>query len=401
MESFFAAFINVLLYLVLFIVCWRKNKKIGVAEWLILAYVVVAAFCFNTYITDARKWQLSVFRFAYLFTIVSLFILPLSDDAKIDIKYNPISDRKYGWYKLLCYFYIFLSLYSCVVYFPQFQAALTRSDWLDLYEASHEVKASNFFTKIANLFFHLRFLGVVLFFSFLAKRKESKPFMLLLGIAAFAPLVIVTVANASRGGIISIALSVFLSYYLFKSILPRGTKRAISFLFLLFIPVAAIYLWSVTVSRFENGYFYDSVNDSMFYYIGHSMLCFNYGVMDSINGLGMGGYMFDTPGVKNITGTHFGTEFMTFVGCLYLDFGLILTFVIAFIIYRVMKAFVKIGRKGIPEYFIILTYIMFVFNGVFVLPRGYGMQWVEAIIIYFLLRFGEKGSKQRIEHIKY
>ena len=46
-------------------------------------------------------------------------------------------------------------------------------------------------------------------------------------------------------------------------------------------------------------------------------------------------------------------------------------------------------RKGIPELFFLLTYLMYLFNGVFVMGYGYGIQWIEAIFIYIALRVAE------------
>lgn len=388
--SSIAVVLNTILYFLLFIVIWRKNKKIGVGGWLSLVYLTVAILCLNTYYSSPSSWQLSFLYFVYLFFVVLLFFIPLFKESRIAAIKNPIDTYNIKWYKLFTWFYICISLLSCIVYYPQFEAALLNPDWTDLYEASHEVKDSNIFTKFVNLFFHLRFLGVVLFFSFLSKKGVGKFFLILLGVGAFLPLIFVTIANASRGGIISIGFSVLLSFLMFKEIVPRNAKRVIYSLFLLVIPLAGIYFWSVTFSRFGDSPLYEDINDSMLYYAGHSMLCFNYGIMDSITGFADGGYMFDTSAVNNIKGTHFGTDFMTFVGCMYLDCGFIMSLILSLLVCLVMNSFMKKINKGIPEYFIILTYIMFLFNGVFVLPRGYAMQWVEAIVIYMLLKTGER-----------
>lgn len=398
--SLFAASFNVFMYLSLFVILWRKNHRVDVCGWLALIYLIVAALCLNTYCTSPLDWNLSVFNFVYLFVVILFFFIPLSNGSRIDVKFNPINDRTIGWYKIFSFFYICISLFSCIIYYPQFESALINPEWSDLYEASHEVKESNIFTKFANLFFHLRYLGVVLFFSFLLKRDSRRIFLLLLGAGAFLPLVFVTVANASRGGVLRLGFSIFLSYIMFREILPKHVKRVIYMLLIASIPLAIIYFWVVSISRFDSGVLYGGVENSLMYYAGHSMLCFNYGVMDSITGFANGGYMFDTDGVNNIRGTHFGTDFMTFVGCIYMDFGFFVTLLLAIMVCGFMNSFIKKSHKGISEYFVMLTYIMFLFDGVFVLPRGFAVQWIETIIIYLLLKAGENVFRPSIKYLK-
>ena len=288
--------INVLLYFLFFLFVKRKNKIWGVCELLLLVYVIVAALCASTYYRDPLSWHLYPNNFLYLFLVIMLFFIPLVHDNRISVIVSPLNNKVYSWYKTFTFFYIVVSLYSCVVYLPNFILALTSPDWATLYDSSHEIKASNIFTKVANLFFHLRYLGLVLFFSYLSNKKEKTLFLTFLGIAAFFPLIIVTVSNASRGGVLRLSISAFLSYVMFKQILSRKVKKFFYAIFVTCVPLALLFFWAVSFSRFDASYYYDSTNDSLLYYAGHSMLCFCYGVMDTINGFAGGGYMFDTFG---------------------------------------------------------------------------------------------------------
>ena len=60
-----------------------------------------------------------------------------------------------------------------------------------------------------------------------------------------------------------------------------------------------------------------------------------------------------------------------------------------------IKKFLKKRDRGIPELFIILYYLMYLFNGVFVNGLGYGNQWLETIFIYIMLKFAEKLFKSK------
>ena len=308
---------------------------------------------------------------------------------------NPLSS--YNVYRTIAKVYIVLAIFSSIVYFPIALDSLRSSDLADIYEMAHEEKEGNLFSKFTNLFFHVRYLGMVLFFSFLAKEKQSKIFLFLLGIAAFLPVILATISLASRGGMVALFANFAIVYLMMKDILPKYVKRTLIIAVSIIIPLILIYFIAVTVSRFEESSLNIDAGESMMYYLGHSMLTFNYGVMDTIQNYANGAYMFDCSSLKDIRfGTHFGTNFITFVGVLYLDFGLVGTVLVAIIF---CSYFCKIGRRrflDIPDIYLLLTYSMLIFNGVFVLGRGYGIQLLEAWIIYFLLKFIQRATIGRM-----
>ena len=187
---------------------------------------------------------------------------------------------------------------------------------------------------------------------------------------------------------------------MFEPSLPSKVGRWLKTIAIMIAPILILYFVQVSVSRFDVGTTeYESSNSSYIAYLGQSMLLFNYGVMDNISGFSEGGYMFDNE-VKlgQIRGTHFGSGFITFIGCIYLDFGFWGTLLFALLTFFLLKALFNKRKLGIPELFILLTYVMFVFNGVFVSGRGYGHQWVEAFVIYILLKKTETliTTKKRI-----
>lgn len=385
-----AVVMNALFYCILFIHTWRTNKKLGAAEMLLSIYLVVSIACVFYYYTDSQFWQLSPFRFAYLFLVFYIFYKPVMRDKSIEISQNPLKNP--SLYKNIAIGYILIALYSCAVYLPQVYLILQNPDWAELYADAHEEMEGNIFIKIANLFFHFRYLGIVLFFVFLAQKNVSRTFIIILGVASFLPVVLVTLKNASRGGIVALIVSVYLAFRLFDNILNPKIKTSIKKLGLFMLPIIGVYFIAVTISRFDDniGTGYDSSESALLSYLGHSMLKFNYGVMDTTTDYAWGGYMFDIKdGLKQIRGAHFGTDFITFVGTLYLDYGPLGTLIIAFIVSQIMRNFLKSKKYGIPELFLVLYYMMYLFNGVFVNGIGYGNQWFETIIIYYLLKFAE------------
>lgn len=387
-------YINTLLYALLFLYAWRKNKKLGPSEVLLSIYVVVAVASIFLYKSEPYAWHLDVLNLGYLFIIISIFVKPIISDKVVEVCNCPISNI--DLYTKISIGYIILAIYSCIAYIPQVYLALQNPEWADMYAESHEVVEGNIYTKLANLFFHFRYLGIVLFFSFLSLNKRiNKGLIVFLGIAAFLPCFMVTLLHASRGGIIRLLISFILAYKMFEPTLSSNFKKRFYKLILVFLPIAFIYFMAVTNSRFEDNKAtgFDSSQSALLSYLGQSMMTFDYGVMDSQTGFGHGFYMFDKPEWGSIKGTHFGSNFMTFVGCLYLDYAAFGTFLIAILVFFSLNVFLKKRPRGIPEIYVILYYLMYLFNGVFVHGLGYGNQWIEVIVTYFLLKLAEKSVK--------
>ncbi len=388
MENGVDVIINAFLYLLLFFFFYKKNRQIGPIEILIALYAFVAICAVNLFFIDKNRWELHLGYFIYLFIAVFVFLLGVSNDRAIVLHKNPISS--YSFYKKLSILYIVLALFSCFFYMPQVIYVLENPKWALLYEDSHEATDTSIIIKLANLFFHLRYLGVVLFFSILSHEKSSKELKILLGIGAFLPVFIVTMLNASRGGLIILVASLVMTYFMFRPILASSIKKTIKRFFIILAPIFVLYFIGVSVSRFSDDLAtgYSSTNDALWDYLGHSMLYFNNGVMDCITSYGHGSYMFALHD-NSIKGTNFGTNFITFVGCLYLDFGAIGTLLIGLLVSLLLKGLCH-RSLGIPELFLILNYLMFLFYGVFVTASGFGYQWIEILIIYFGLKIFDK-----------
>lgn len=308
---------------------------------------------------------------------------------KVIISENPIAN--YNIYRIIAKIYITLAIFSSIVYFPIALDSLRSSNLADIYEMAHEEKDGNLFSKFANLFFHIRYLGMILFFSFLAKEKQNKLFLCLLGVAAFLPVILSTISLASRGGMVALFANFVIVYLMVKEILPKYIKRTLVIGSSIIIPLIMIYFIAVTVNRFEESSLNIDASKSILYYLGHSMLTFNYGVMDTIKNYAYGAYMFDCNSLRDVQfETHFGTNFITLIGVLYLDYGFIGTILISFIFCFYISRITKKSFLDVPDIYLLITYAMLIFNGVFVLGRGYGIQLLEAWIIYFSLKFFQR-----------
>lgn len=394
MDDLYLVILNSLLYFILLCKTWYKQRKITVGIFLLFTYFVISVFCIVNYVNTYYIWDLTLAPFIYLLIVLYLFIKPfLKSDFKMDA--NLLCNIKI--YKLITNLYIVLSLYSCVVYLPIAIDAILNPDWTELYNKAHLEKDSNIFTKLANLFLHVRYLGIVLFFVFLASHSVGKLYKALLGLMAFLPILLVCITQASRGGILTLIASFAIAYFFMKDFLSVKIRRVIQFFTSIIIPFIIIYILSVTISRFEESNLNIDATSSIVYYLGHSMLIFNYGIVDTINKFSYGAFMFNLPPLNafyidfdDFFGTHFGTDFFTFVGGLYLDFGPIITFIIALVSSCYFGKKIRKKSIDIPDAFLIMTFAMFLFNGVFVVGRGYAIQWLETMLLYLLLKKVQK-----------
>lgn len=382
--------INLLMYLGALIYLFCKRKIIDIGTIITGVYASVAFFCIINYNLYKPKWHLELLPFVYLFCVYIFLVFPFIK-YDIKLKYNPIFKHTADFYKKLSYIYIGLSTFSCIVYVPQVIDILLNPNWAELYLDAHEETESGLLIKIANIFFHIRTLGLVLFFSYLIKGNNNKLFIYLLGISSILPIILVTIKNASRGGFVALLISLLFVFVFYYNLIPVKTRKRIIYSSLIFGLVSYIYLVSVTNARFENNPYIDA-ETSVIDYLGHSMLVFAYGIFDSINNYSWGGFMFKLGELAksgivmdSYYGTHFGSSFFTVVGDLYLDFGPFFTILISLLISQFFTNKAKY-RFGIPETFLFMSYAIFLFNGVFVHGRGYGQQWIEILIIYYLLK---------------
>ena len=385
--------LNFIFYLLTLWIVFRKRKRVTLGIFLLSCYTAVAFFCILNYNLDPDQWNLNVIFFVYLYFAVLLLLKPFIDHS-YDIHKGSII-ANVAFYKNVAWCYIVLATIACVAYYPVARDAILNPDWASLYKDAHEETEGTIFTKLANMFFHLRFLGVTLLFFFLSQKGSGVLLRVALGIMVVLPLCLVTISNASRGGFIEIFVVFIVAYIMFRESIPLKYVRALKIFAGIVVPSAFIYLSAVTIARFEGTGYAETIADTIIIYLGHSMLTFVYGVADTINKFAWGGYMFgfeDASGSGN--GTHFGSGFTTIIGNLYWDFGPVLSILLILLINKFWN---KLARRkmGIPEIFLVLTYSMILYRGIFVLGKGWGVQYVEAFIIYFLLRHFQ-GKKKKV-----
>lgn len=360
---------------------------------LLLAYTLVSFFCILNYKLDPSQWKLQVGYFAYLYFAIILLLYPfLVNSYEVAPDYKVRNEK---FYRLVAWIYVGLSAFACTVYFPVAYEAIVNPNWMELYLDAHEEVEGTMFTKFANLFFHLRYLGIALLYYYSSQSGCGRLLKVSLWIMSILPLCLVTISNASRGGFVEIFVVFIIAFSIYRHKISKKTMRVLKTCALIFIPAMVVYLSVVTIARFEGTNYAETTADTVIVYLGHSMLSFVYGIADSINRFSWGGYFLGTETVRGISnGTHVGSGFFTIVGNLYWDFGPLLTIVVILLINKFWKKMSK-NTIGLPEAFLLITYGMTLYRGIFVLGLGWGIQLIEGFIIYFLLRFFQRKTNAK------
>lgn len=392
--------INFFLYLSVLLFHWRKFKVIDNAFLLLAMYAFISLACVFNYISAPQEWEgISIFPLLYLFCINLMFFRPFLINnntiiEKVQIKNSPI-------YFIFIYLYIILS--GVVVYYGYQSAVLTvlKNDWnavrADVYSGD-SVLYTNQLERFAKIFTgFLQPMAILFLFYLLSEEFLKKRFItiFLLFLAAIIPSLLTIISVASRGLVVLLIFQFLVCYFIFRKNIAKRTNKIIATTALVFLGLFLTYSISVTVSRFgesSNGGSADGAQNSLIFYFGHSMLTFSYGIVDTIKEFLWGKYIFGnqeilTVGIDNLLGTHFGTNFCTYVGALYLDFGPFFTFIIALVFPFLMSMIFRYKKKlDIADLMIYVYYLTFLLNGVFVIGIGYYIGWLIIFIIYIIFK---------------
>lgn len=235
-------------------------------------------------------------------------------------------------------------------------------------------------------------VAMLTLFYYLTLQKVKSFRIIILALAVILPTIVSSINIGNRSMIIQFLILLLICYFVFHTGISKKRKQIIVIPSVIFFVLVFILMSAVTISRFGE----EQGNSSVFYYLGHSMLTFNYGMTDTIDTYTYGKYFFswfvDIFGGNSIIDTyklggHFEGAFTTFVGALYMDFGPIGTFIIALIVPEFMSLFFR-RKKQID----IANIYMFTFSlnyytyGVLVVGYASGLTWMMAFIVFGILK---------------
>lgn len=403
MYDFEFAVINALLYIVMFGVYWFKHKDLDLFSSILLAYVMVAVFgCYLIY-SDKYTYTLSLFNFVYLFVCIMIFIWPFRY-AKFTSSNITIVDNR--WINILFAVYFVTGAVALIYSLPRTMALVQMGDWNEvrneLYADSESVElySSPVERLMKNIYSYLSPFGIVMVFYQFTKKK----FNILLTVA----LLFVWGGNAycnstvvaSRGMVVFLVLNLVLIFLIFRKSIPKKRKKLIYILGIGFIIFFATYLIAVSQSRFE-----DEAGDSAIWYLGQAMNVFNQDIMASMHDYADGKYFFkfflpwfdikSEINMQALGATH-GTQFMTFVGCFYIDFGPVITLLIGLFMCWLLMKFTHKKHYYLSDLIIIAYFANWYINGALVVGRGQALSWIMVFVVYFIVRTIETRKTKKI-----
>ena len=365
----------------------RKKNALGILLWGVYSFVAIfACICVsNGWFSNHLNTDILPYIFLIIVYIIS-FAPFLSKDEFRGGKFALEFPNQFKWFG---YIYIICAGVTIAIYIMPVKNLITSGRWVENIE---EMYAGNIVFPYRNILeylciqftSYLRLLAIVLGFSFLRAKEETKTGLLLVGTAGISG-VLGALYLSSRGSLINIfllTLSVFAFFYgQYNTKTRNGILIFFGLVFLMLIP----FFSSITISRFSS----DKATSSVIQYLGQAPIVFSGGVSGitqygyGVNGFGI--FLNQRVSQSEIGGS-WGSGFYTFVGWIFLDWGplgtIILVSIIAFIVWSIISK----DKYELSDLFIIFFVYYTLLQGVFVIGRAYCYQIVMAIVVYAFLK---------------
>lgn len=391
--------INFLLYFVTLFSYIRKKRNIDVYVILLSAYTLTSLLCAIYFVSGQKDYtQVSIIGFIYLFICVLLLLSPFRN-FKLNIG-NISTNVNNPIIKTLVYIYIVTGLVSIYYTLPDTIDLYRSGEWGLLRQALYEDEESvvlyhSAFERLAkNLHSYLNPLGVVMCFYYLSKWETNKFLTVILFVSWLFNAFLGATLVASRGLIVTLLLQFIMLFFLFKDSISKGVKKLLSVtMIILSIPVV-LYMIAVSVSRFGE----DDAGNSVFAYLGHSMLNFNQNVLGTMHDYAGGRYFFSyfislfggNPEIDlQALGYKGSTGFYTIVGDYYLDFGPIGTIIIFLLFTLLLRSLMQKKHLRLSNLILIMYFAFYYMRGVFVLGLGTALGMLMCLVVFFVVRIAE------------
>lgn len=396
--------LNAFLYIALLLFYWKKTKIVDCGFLLISVWAIVAVCGVFLYIDDTSIWQLTLQPFLYLFVTfvvyARMYVLP---HKGVKRTVEDLAFQKNSVLDVMCIAFIVCALFNLLNSDFSMSAVSVEDiernavdNYQDHVESMEEKGYTNIIERITlNYCSWFKVAALIGMYNLLCQRRNG--FAYLLGFCIFIPTFITSILNGTRGTLFTEILLLLSAYFLYKKYIPKETKKSLYLIAGILGSLSLVFVLAVTVSRFGDSKM--GASDSVLWYFGQSMLYFDYGLADCVNGklyglrtfktllsfFGMGlpeGFRADF-----FLGTNFGTNFTTFVGMLILDFGFLGTFIIGIIVPWIINKLCSYN----PSYTVASIYLyLFFLNrlilGVFANGSGIDIQYIVALFFYFLFR---------------
>lgn len=404
--------LNALLYIFLWLVYWHRRKTVDCGFLLIGLWSVISIFGIFWYLDYPQRWHItSIVPFLYLFMTFLIFSkMYVFPSKRMNKSIEKLVRERNKVLEAMCILYVISAIiiilttdYSRVA----FSMEEIERTALDNYDIHADNVGKKLYTNIIerfslNYFSTFKIGAMIGAFNLCCQRRYV--FSTIVALCIIIPSFLDCMMNASRSALF-IEIMLYISGYVFyKKYISKKAKKQIYISAAVVGSLILLYLIGVTKSRFE----YSEIGSegSIVFYFGQPMLCFSDGVVDSVRNFLYGVRTFKTifswvgieyPAFLNYDtycGTHFGSNFTTFIGMLVLDFGLIGTMILGLIISWTIQNILMYGKSftvaSLYFYLFFLNRLMF---GVFTNKSGADFFYLIALFFYVFFRFVEDRKK--------
>lgn len=403
-------YINVLLYLLLFIILYRKKcNKVAILAtgiWLLsavigLLYVQMPVPIYK----NALGHDLTFAPFLYLFVCFFITLLPLlSSREDVCVIYTTKRHLLYPflWILAVCALFPFLeSLFYLIKMVITGQFMTMAANYDDISAGNIQAfQVSYISNRILVLLICMKLITPILFFYVYQNVKASKYLKIGLFIASITPAVF-NLCNGGRVQMVFITLYYVALYLLFDKTFNEKSRHLLKKTAVYLFVVIGVVFISMTIGRFVLGNKFGggSAMDFIFQYTSEGMFNFDnsmYYVKKSSGGLATSWTIMNHLGLTDNLPVNYvefmtgklgipGWWFYTYIGDLYSDFGFtgtllwISIFAIFFSLIRMRK------QTNIADLFLYSIYLHIVVNGLFYYPHKVSFEPIYAGIIFFFL----------------
>lgn len=403
-------YINVLLYLLLFIILYRRKcNKVAILAtgiWLLsavigLLYVQMPVPIYK----NALGHDLTFAPFLYLFVCFFITLIPLlSSREDVCVIYTTKKHLLYPflWILAVCALFPFLeSLFYLIKMVITGQFMTMAANYDDISAGNIQAfQVSYISNRILVLLICMKLITPILFFYVYQNVKASKYLKIGLFIASITPAVF-NLCNGGRVQMVFITLYYVALYLLFDKTFNEKSRHLLKKTAMYLFVVIGVVFISMTIGRFVLGNKFGggSAMDFIFQYTSEGMFNFDnsmYYVKKSSGGLATSWTIMNHLGLTDNLPVNYvefmtgklgipGWWFYTYIGDLYSDFGFtgtllwISIFAIFFSLIRMRK------QTNIADLFLYSIYLHIVVNGLFYYPHKVSFEPIYAGIIFFFL----------------
>lgn len=375
------------LMMVFFLIC-LKEKLNPLALLLVGYYTFISIVSYIAAKQGVLNLQgTSLFMYLFLIFAYLLYFMPFLNKSfgAGKVEYHLLEK-----FKPFCYVYIACSILTIYAYLVPLMQLTQSGNWaMARYSHYHEGNATvytNIIERVgiaATIYFYL--LAVIVGMLMLKEKKNTKLGVVLL-VSAVASNYMQALYAVGRGTIFNQTLLLLALFIFISGGLGKSKKIAIIALGTLALIIIVPYMIEITQSRFTT-----NANSEMLRYFGEAPVVFNANV-STIDRLAWGKFalsaFFDSGFSQNAIGGSWGVRFYTFVGYVYIDWGMlgVMLFGVIFGLgYFYKKAHRSVYR--ISDVYLIFYYYQTLIRGGLVIGSSFLRDTVFALAVYMFLRY--------------